>query len=276
MNNERDQIRKEHAEFMRRMRQRKIRRIALWSFCIIAVVAVMAMKKGFFSAIQRKAQQRAVMASASVTMPTNDVPVKVALLVREANKQLETNKPQEAVKTLQQVVELTPQYLTARLHLGMLLTEQGRSAEAVEQYVAVLRHNSRDPVALNNLADICATDADEKIRDGKRAVVLAERACEVTQRNSSVILGTLAAAYAENGLYSKAAQTVREAITLANRQSMPKMGEVLKPQLACYERGQPFRKHVSVMYTVNTSPAKNSRSAKNPASSLSPLEQQLQ
>jgi len=188
-------------------------------------------------------------------------------LVQQAGKQLEEKKPQEAVKTLQKAVALAPNYLTARLQLAMLLAEQDRCAEAVEQYRMVLYHNPDDPVALNNLADILASHPDEKLRDGKAARKMAERVCELTRRNSPVALSTLAAAYAEGNQYDRAVQTIREAIKQANKQNVPKLADLLKTQLDCYEREQPFRKRVSVMYVVTTSSPTNPNPSKDANSS---------
>ena len=52
---------------------------------------------------------------------------------------------------------------------------------------------------LNNLAWLLATSPEEGIRDGKRAIELAEKACEETEWQDAHIISTLAAGYAETG-----------------------------------------------------------------------------
>jgi hypothetical protein len=59
---------------------------------------------------------------------------------------------------------------------------------------------------LNNLAWLLATDPDPHIRDGHKAAKLAEKACEASKGTNSAMLSTLAAAYAEAGLFVQAVQ----------------------------------------------------------------------
>ena len=60
--------------------------------------------------------------------------------------------------------------------------------------------------AYNNLAWLLATCPDAKFRDGKRAVELATKACELTKWKVALDIGTLAAAHAEAGDFEAAVQ----------------------------------------------------------------------
>src|SRR5438067_12465009 len=71
--------------------------------------------------------------------------------------------------------------------------------------------------ALNSFAWLLATASDDSVRDGKRAVQLAERANALAGNNDPTILHTLAAAYAEAGRFDEALQTARRARKLASR-----------------------------------------------------------
>ena len=199
--------------------------------------------------------------------------------MHRADKQLEAKQPAEAVKTLQEAVAMGPECLPARLHLAMQLAQQDRCLEAAEQYRAILHSNPDDAVALNNLADILASNPDGKLRDGTAAVELAQRAVSLTHRQNSLFLSTLAAAYAENGLLDRAVQTAREAVDLAAEQKMPRVGELIKQQLAIYERGQSLHQRavVNLKYAMDTTaktPLKSTEAASEAV--LSPLRQQLQ
>jgi hypothetical protein len=80
--------------------------------------------------------------------------------------------------------------------------------------------DSNNPVVLNNLAWILATADKPELRNGKEAVWLATRAIELTDRRLPRFIATLAAAYAETGQFSKAAQiaqTARIFAILANQ-----------------------------------------------------------
>ena len=82
--------------------------------------------------------------------------------------------------------------------------------------------------ALNNIAWLCATSADEDFRDGERAVMLASKACEIDGDSDWGVVDTLACAYAERGYcngqrgntatekadFEKAVQVERRALAL--------------------------------------------------------------
>ena len=63
---------------------------------------------------------------------------------------------------------------------------------------------------LNNLAWILAASADPQVRNGPEAVLLAERACKLTDYKKPLLVGTLAAAYAEAGRFPEAVATARK------------------------------------------------------------------
>ena len=54
---------------------------------------------------------------------------------------------------------------------------------------------------------VLATCPEDRIRDGKRAVELAKRACELSSRQVATCVETLAAAYAEAGDFEAACDT---------------------------------------------------------------------
>ena len=60
---------------------------------------------------------------------------------------------------------------------------------------------------------------DVQVRNGPRAVELAERACQLTEWKTAFFLGTLAAAYAEAGQFADAAATAERARTGPSRTS---------------------------------------------------------
>ena len=69
--------------------------------------------------------------------------------------------------------------------------------------------------ALNNLAWLLAAHPSDALRNGAEAVRLAERACELSEHREPVMLGTLAAAYAEAGRFGDAVKTAEKARDLA-------------------------------------------------------------
>ena len=64
---------------------------------------------------------------------------------------LEFCRPEEAAERLQAALQRRPDYLEARFNYGVALAQQGRVAEAVEQWQEVLRLDPADPDALRAL-----------------------------------------------------------------------------------------------------------------------------
>src|SRR5207248_4204334 len=69
--------------------------------------------------------------------------------------------------------------------------------------------------ALNSLAWIRASHPQAEFRNGPEAVRLAERACGQTDYKQPVLVGTLAAAYAEASRFAEATNAAQKAIDLA-------------------------------------------------------------
>jgi 4-amino-4-deoxy-L-arabinose transferase-like glycosyltransferase len=95
------------------------------------------------------------------------------------------------------------------------LEADGKVAEAIQHYREALNVDSNNPVVLNNLAWILATASRPELRNGEEAVQLATKAVKLTDRRLPLFIETLAAAYAETGQFSKAAQITQTARILA-------------------------------------------------------------
>jgi tetratricopeptide (TPR) repeat protein len=93
---------------------------------------------------------------------------------------------------------------------------------------------------LNNLAWVLSTSPKDEVRDGKRAIELATKACEVTNYEMPHILSTLAAAYAETGDFDNAIKWSKKCIELGT-EKLPEQIEQLRDELKHYEEGKPFR-----------------------------------
>ena len=96
-----------------------------------------------------------------------------------------------------------------------------------------------DAGVLNNLAWLLATSPDDAIRDGKRAIELARKACEETQWKQPHIISTLAAGYAETGDFAEARKFSQQAVE--SEGSSPEVKTQLQGELASYEAEKPWR-----------------------------------
>lgn len=108
---------------------------------------------------------------------------------------------------------------TAEVHIqtATMLAILGNYRAAVEHYNQALVLKPDAPDALNNLAWLLATCPEAGIRDGARAVQLAQKACEITQYKETVFIGTLGAAYARDGRFDDAVATAQRACAIAGQ-----------------------------------------------------------
>jgi tetratricopeptide (TPR) repeat protein len=146
----------------------------------------------------------------------------------------------EAEKEFRRVVELAPNYAPARTGLGLALARQNRPAEAIGQYREAVKL-SETPVALNQLAWLLATCADDRVRNGVEAETFARKACEMTGNKVPTLLDTLAAAQAARGDFAKAAATAESALILAKQGKNAPLVEEISARLELYKAKKPYR-----------------------------------
>jgi tetratricopeptide (TPR) repeat protein len=146
----------------------------------------------------------------------------------------------EAIEHYQRALEQMPDSTHAHYQLGLALQSRGRFAAAIAQFQKVLELDPRHVTAQNNLAWLLATCPDNSVRDGKRAVELAQQAVQLSGGNSPEILDTLAAAYAEAGRYPEAVETAQRASDLSTAQNKKSLAEVIQNQLKLFETHSPY------------------------------------
>jgi hypothetical protein len=84
-----------------------------------------------------------------------------------------------------------------------------------------------------------ATCPAEKFRDGKRAIQMATKACELAEWDSSWKLHTLAAAYAEAGQFDEAVRYARRALEDPAYRS--RADDEFRQRLELYKQKKPYR-----------------------------------
>lgn len=104
-----------------------------------------------------------------------------------------------------------------------------------------MRLNPNDPDIYSNLASLQATCADAKYRDGKQAILNANKALKMRGGNVWQVRDTLAAAYAENGDFQKAREWEMKAIEIAAKDKSAKAKDIeeARSRLELYKQGKP-------------------------------------
>src|ERR1700730_15676093 len=82
--------------------------------------------------------------------------------------------------------------------------DYGRYDEAKKSLEQAVHLQATDPTTLNDLAWMLATSKDPRVRDGRRAVAIAKRACTLSNWKNAFSIDTLAAACAQAGNFSDA------------------------------------------------------------------------
>jgi tetratricopeptide (TPR) repeat protein len=146
---------------------------------------------------------------------------------------------QNAIGDFNEAIRIDPRYERAFLHRGTAWAKRQAYDNAVADYRQALKLDPKDPAVFNSYAWLLATCTKDSVRDGKKAVEYATKACELTNWKVSQFLDTLAAAYAENNDFDKAVQWEKKA--LENEDFVTRHGQAASERLLQYEDKKPFR-----------------------------------
>lgn len=167
-------------------------------------------------------------------------PTNVDLQMQLAAFYIADERPRKAIQVLSGILAADEGNWRALRSRGDALLSVGKHAQAIEDYNAALKLAADNDGILNNLAWVLSTSPKDEVRDGKRAIELATKACEVTNYEMPHIISTLAAAYAETGDFENAIKWSKKCIELGT-EKLPEQIEQLRDELKHYEEGKPFR-----------------------------------
>ena len=157
------------------------------------------------------------------------------------NALLLLDRPREAIPHYQRSLRLEPGDADAAYNLGVALLATGRGAQAATQFHRALEIDPANSDAGQNLAWLLATHPDESLRDGKRAVALAEHVRAASTDSKTSVYAVLAAAYAEEGRFPDAVRVAEEGLAIATAPDDQSVADGLRAQLAAYREGKPWR-----------------------------------
>ncbi|MBN2296725.1 MAG: tetratricopeptide repeat protein [Pirellulales bacterium] len=166
------------------------------------------------------------------------------------------NKLQKSIEVYSNILAKNPNNVDSLVSRASAYLSLGDHAKSIADYEKALKLVPEHSGMLNNFAWVLATSPEDKLRDGKRAIELAKKACELTEYKQAHILSTLAAAYAESGNFKEALKWSKKAVELGNTDKNKEIQEALAKELKSYEKGKPWREKLSEKDHKKTEPPK--------------------
>lgn len=142
-----------------------------------------------------------------------------------------------AIQDYSKAIELFGKYPSAHANRGYAQRQLGRYDEALKDLNKALEFDPISAEIANDVAWLLATCPEEKIRNPKRALTLAEQAAAGTNREDGQLMDTLAAAYAANGQFPEAVKAGEAALELLKGD--PVLVEV-HARVELYRQQKPF------------------------------------
>lgn len=155
---------------------------------------------------------------------------------------LEQGSREDAKAHLSEAVRLVPGDVLARYNLASAWLQEGNLREAASHYRQILDQQPNHLPSLLSLATIRATSGDATVRNGKEAVELAERGCELTRYRDPQVLDVLGMAYAEAGRFPDAVMVAQAALRMVRAAGDEEFAKGVEGRLRLYQRKQPFRR----------------------------------
>ena len=171
-------------------------------------------------------------------------PGEASLQVQLGYYHMADDRPRKAIEIFSKVLESDEGNAAALRARGDAYLAVGKHAEAIADFEKALQSEPDNPGTLNNLAWVLATSPEDELRDGKRALELAKKACELTDYKQAHILSTLASAYAELGDFEQARKWSAKAVEQADKKS--EQYEHLTKELESYKQNKPWREKQNV------------------------------
>ena len=146
----------------------------------------------------------------------------------------------EAIAQCQGALQINPDDAKGHLNLALALLGMGRTNAAAAHFQKALELGPDKPQVLRTVAWALATCPQASLRNGGKAVQLAQRANDLAGGKNPVMLRTLAAAFAEAGRFSDAMSAAQKAMELARAAEQQDLAARLNDDLKRYQAGLPL------------------------------------
>lgn len=141
----------------------------------------------------------------------------------------------KAMADCREALKLGPRLWLAYSARAQVYYRKAEYDEAYADLVKAIELNPKDPMAYNIMAGWLSTHPSANMRDGRKAVGYARRACELSGWKDIAFMDTLAAAHAENGNFKEAVRWATKAL-----EAHPS-DQGFRERLSLYEKQIPYR-----------------------------------
>jgi tetratricopeptide (TPR) repeat protein len=169
------------------------------------------------------------------------VPATAATLQRLATALLGARRVAEAIDEYHKALKMDPDSPQLHYNLGCALAQAGRLSEAVAAFEAAVKEAPGFLVAIHNLTWVLATAADDSVRNGSRALELAQLMRRLPEGGTPMMMRAMAAAQFETGHMEEAIKTAQSALLLSVAAKDSALAGFLRSDLDGYRQGKPVR-----------------------------------
>jgi len=151
------------------------------------------------------------------------------------------NRYDEGLAQFAEASRLEPTSPLPHFLMGRTEMRRGSGTKAIGHFQDALRLDPDDVDSLTFLARMLAADQNPAIRNGPKAVALAEHANETSGGMQPFVLDTLAMAYAETGRFDLAQMAATNAIAFASANHQTNLAASADEHLKLFQSRLPYR-----------------------------------
>jgi tetratricopeptide (TPR) repeat protein len=142
----------------------------------------------------------------------------------------------KAIDSMTESLRLQPNQPAAYVARGRIFQLMNKEHEALDDFESAAALDRNNASSLFEVALSLATSPNDDVRDGRRAIEFAKKACEISKWQIDAFIAALAAGYAAKGDWENAIRYQKDAIEKTPEQARKRRQETL----GLYEKHQPL------------------------------------